>query len=89
MNVKELAAIVAEKGEVKVDVAETVIRATIEAIIETCKNTDEEIRFNGFGIFSGKTIPSRKMTNPLTGKKITTKEKRKLNFRLSNTVKDM
>lgn len=66
MNKQDLAAAMAEGGELSVSQAHKAIDALV-AVVKTALKKGEDVRLVGFGVFSVKARAGRKGRNPATG----------------------
>ncbi len=69
MNKRELAALMAEKGNLRKKDAELALNAIVETITEALKKGDK-VEIRGFGTFLMKERSSRVARNPKTGEVI-------------------
>lgn len=87
MNKTEFIAKVAEEAEVNNSVANEIINAALNVIIDSLAN-DEDVTITGFGTFEAKHKPERKGRNPQTGESITIAAKTVPHFKPGKSFKD-
>lgn len=87
MNTADLAAKVADEGDISKAKAKTLIDAFLKALVDHAAD-GEEIALPGFGKFKVKETPEREGRNPANGQKIKIAASRKLTFSPAKAVKD-
>ncbi len=87
MNKKELIETVYSKAELTKKEAETVVNATLDAIIEGLAK-EGKVVIPGFGSFEVRTKTAREGRNPRTGEKIKIAAKRTPAFKPGKAMKE-
>ena len=85
-SVKQLVTLMAKRGYNRSD-AKTAIDDILDCIKQSLIN-EKSVKLIGFGTFTPEIVAPREMLNPLNGKTITTKPRRKIKFKMSSTLKD-
>lgn len=86
MNKNELIAKVAEKNNVSKRVAEEVINAMLEEILDAM-NKGETVKISGFGTFQVRARKGRVGTSPNTHEKINIEPTKNVTFKASRVLK--
>ena len=75
----------------KVSISESVSKELVGSFIDIIKlkSNEADVKVANFGTFSNKVTPQRVGRNPKTGKEHTISERVKLNFTVSNKVKEL
>ena len=75
----------------KVSISESVSKELVNSFIDIIKlkSNDADVKVANFGTFANKVTPQRVGRNPKTGKEHIISERVKLNFIVSNKVKEL
>jgi len=75
----------------KVSISESVSKELVSSFIDIIKlkSNEEDVKVANFGTFTNKVTPQRVGRNPKTGKEHIISERVKLNFIVSNRVKEL
>ena len=75
----------------KVSISESASKELVGSFIDIIKlkSNEADVKVANFGTFSNKVTPQRVGRNPKTGKEHTISERVKLNFTVSNKVKEL
>jgi integration host factor subunit alpha len=75
----------------KVSISESVSKELVSSFIDIIKlkSNEADVKVANFGTFANKVTPQRVGRNPKTGKEHTITERVKLNFIVSNKVKEL
>lgn len=87
MNKQELVKAIAKKGGMTQIIAEKVLEAFQEVVMEALGN-GEEVKISGFGSFEVIDVQSRTARNPKTGETVEVPAGKKPKFKFSKTVKE-
>ena len=81
---------IAKKISSKISISNTLAKNIVESFIDSIKihSNTYDVKIANFGTFSNKVTPQRIGRNPKTGEIHTISERVKLNFTVSNKIKD-
>ena len=87
MTKADLISVVASKAKLSKSAAERALNAVLESVTAALKKK-EKVTLVGFGTFGVSKRAARRGRNPQTGEEIQIAQRRVLNFRLSQVLKD-
>jgi nucleoid DNA-binding protein len=87
MTTKELIALIAEDAQITKKQAETLMSATAQTLVQAL-NDNKTVQLKNLGSLEIKQRQPRNVTNPKTGEKTRTQQKRVVTFRPNRQLKE-